>query len=126
MKKLLLYIVVLALLFSAVATFAAAAKAVKMQGQMVCMWCDVVVPSMQDKKSEPHKCMAAFQSTNGKVYTLVPDKVGKQLGDIKMHEQKVELNGYVLPNTQILEVTSFKVIKKVKPVTPEQQPWFNF
>ncbi len=102
----------------------------EMQGEMVCMWCDCVIPALADKKDEPHKCMAAFQATDGKVYTLAPDKIGKELGDIKMHEQKVELEAYVLPKSQIIEVYSYKITDKVEPRTPEtntpENPWFNF
>ena len=101
-------------------------ETVTMQGQMVCLWCDVVLDALPEKSDETHKCAPAFRATDDKVYTLVPDKLGKELGSLEMHEQKVEVEAYVLPKTQIIEVYSYKIIEKVDPVTPEKEPWFNF
>ena len=116
-----------ALIASAVSAAETKTAPTKMQGEMLCMWCDCVVPALPEKKAEPRKCTAVFRATNGKVYTLVPDKVGKELGDIKMHEQKVELQTCVLPKSQMIEVYSYKVTEKVEPTTPEKgNPWFNF
>lgn len=121
-------IVILALTLITTAAYAATTKPkpITVQGQMVCLWCDVAVKAMPDKSKEPHTCTAAFAANNGTVYTLVPDAVGRKLGSLQMHEQKVEVQGFVLPGSQILEAQSYRVVKKVKPVTPEYAPWFNY
>jgi hypothetical protein len=126
MRVALVALLVLTLVTSAVYGLSSKPTPVKLQGQMVCLWCDVAVKAMPEKASEPHVCTAAFAAADGKVYTLVPDKIGKELGALSMHEQKIEAEGYVLPDSQIFEVTSYKVIEKVKPVTPERNPWFNY
>ena len=95
-------------------------KKVDLKGQMMCMLCDCVIPAMPGEKDTPHKCMAVFQSIKGDVYTLAPTEKSKELTDIKMHEQKVEIKGTVLPKSKVLVVESYSVIEKVTPKTPEK------
>ena len=125
-RKLVLATFILILIAGAAVAAQDTPKPVKMDGQMVCLWCDAVVSAMPEKANDPHKCGPIFKASDGKVYTLVPDKMGNDLGSLKMHEQKVQVDAYVLPGSQIIEVKSYKVIEKVEPVTPEEEPWFNF
>jgi hypothetical protein len=121
-------VVILALTLIATAAYSAniKPKPVTLQGQMVCLWCDVVTKSMPQNSRMPHACTAAFAANDGMVYTLVPDTIGKELDALPMHEQKVEVQGFILPGSQILEAQSYMIVKKVKPVTPELGPWFNY
>ena len=125
MRILLAVLLVLAVAVGA-AYAAPKLRTVTLQGQMVCLWCDVAGKAMPEKTKEPHACAAAFAANDGKVYTLVPDEMGKELGALTMHEQKVKIEGYILPNSQILEARTYKIVQKVKPTTPEYEPWFNF
>ena len=126
MRTFVIILLVLAVAASSLMAATSKPKYTKMDGQMLCLWCDVVLNAVPNKNSEPHMCMAVFRASTGKFYTLVPDKMGKELGALEMHEQNVDVRAYVLPGTQIIDVQSYKQIGVVKPVTPEEQPWFNY
>lgn len=122
-----IWILVLALLFMGVAAIAAEApKTVTLKGQMLCMSCDLVSPYGATGEKDKAACSPIFKARDGKVYTLAGTPKGKEVGAKTMHEQYVEIKGRVMPNSQILEVQSYKVTKKVKPKTPETTGWYNF
>lgn len=128
MKKLalVLFLIVLVLALAAAASDART-RTVKWQGQMVCMWHDVILQESPERKGEEHQCSPAFTTKDGTVYTLVGNKVGKELGDIAMHEQKVEIRGHLLPKSHVIEVKDYRVIQRVKVRTPENpNDWWNF
>ena len=83
MSKLLLIVLSVGVVAGAISGAAAEVKTTKMQGQMVCMWCDVVTKALPEKAAEQRKCMPVFRAVDGKVYTLVPDKVGNELSNFR-------------------------------------------
>jgi len=125
------FLSVLILAGAAMSAGKAQPKAVTLDGQMLCMSCDLVTPNAPSDKSKTEgdtcACTAIFKSKDSKIYTLAPDKLGKELGDISMHEQYVQIKARQMPASQILAVDSYTVTRKVVPLTPENPVgWYNF
>jgi hypothetical protein len=96
---------------------------VTMQGQVVCLSCSTLTATA----NQPAVCMAGLAAIDGSVYTLVPNKMGKELESIATRSPKVEIEGYVLPGSRIVEIYSYRPIAKFSPVTSQVfDPWFNF
>ena len=120
-------ILVLVLALSAGAAFAAdrAPNTVILQGSMMCMSC--YTPLAGTPSTGKPACMAALSTTDGIVYTIVPNDVGKRLENLATAGAKVEVEGYLLPGTRIFEARSYRPIDKFRPVMLEfYDPWFNY
>jgi hypothetical protein len=124
--KLFLTLLVAIMLISSVAVNAAQRlpSPVSIQGQVVCL---AATPTPM-KPGQPPLCLAALSSTDGSVYSLIPNTFGKELEAMSASQPKVEVQGYLLPGSRILEVISYKPITKFRAFVPQYytNPWFNF
>lgn len=124
MRILIMTLIALALAASAVSTYAVTPNRVTLQGNIVCVSC-IDVKTSSTLAGTP-VCMAALSATDGMVYTLVPNTVGKDLESMAIKSPRVEVEGYLLPNSRIFEPIAYRPIMRFAPVPLEYTPWFNF
>lgn len=94
---------------------------VTIQGQVVCLSCSTLAATA----SQPAVCMAGLAATDGTIFSLVPNRFGKELESMATLSPKVEIQGYVLPGSRIVEIYSYRPITKFSPLAA-YNPWFNF
>jgi hypothetical protein len=120
--KTVLAISVLATLLLIGAAFAVdtAPIPVTLQGQISCVSCGAVLPGINNMQTESGMCTAAFTAADGRVYAIVPNAVGQELSAVTMHGKLVEVQAYLLPNSQLIEPLSYSFIARLAPTSPYQ------
>jgi len=69
--------------------------------------------------------MPTLTTCDGQVFSVVPDAVGRQLACPAMACSNVQVCGFLLPNSKLIEASCFRTIPALEPVAP-YNPWFNY
>ncbi len=110
-------LVVLALCAGAMAQEEKAAKETTLSGTLVCIGCTLKKEHGAKAQCSVYGHQHGLKTSDGKIYTFLENDQSKDLraGTSKekddLHGKKVEITGTVLPKTQIIDVTSYKLVK---------------
>ncbi|MCG9129709.1 hypothetical protein JT359_19130 [Candidatus Poribacteria bacterium] len=83
---------------------------VKLKGRIVCL-SEEIHHHYKMELSADHQHLYGLKSDNGKYYTLLRTSLSEALFlDLRLHEKDLIVKGRVFPNSQLLELMSFKSI----------------
>ena len=94
-----------------------AAKETTLTGTLECVGCTLKKEYGAKAQCSVYGHQHGLKTANGKIYTFLENDQSKDLraGESKeqghLHGKKVQVTGRVLPKTQIIDVTSYKVVK---------------
>ncbi|MBI3921536.1 MAG: hypothetical protein HY318_08980 [Armatimonadetes bacterium] len=94
-----------------------AAKETTLSGTLVCIGCTLNKEHGAKAQCSVYGHQHGLRTADGKIYTFLENdqskdlRAGKSKDEDNLHGKKVEVTGTVFPKTQIIDVTSYKLVK---------------